>query len=213
MASDNEVPAGTMAPTVRSTLEVAIWFQERADSANRTLDTVTLQQLLYLAQVEYARDNNGRKLMPATFLATMTGPLEPNIYHMFERGRPDVRSVAPNFDVSNFLMDLWDRYATLPPGELSKLVNGDAHYLRTFDQGRNHEISVTAVRVVEPEPEPEDQAPVAPENEPADAQTEAPSDFPPAGLEGGKLVGITPAGKLATRWTPGQKDDDGDRVP
>lgn len=189
MASTGNAPVGGSAPAVRSSLEVAIWFHDRADSANRKLDTVTLQQLLYLSQVEFAQSNNGRKLMPATFLATATGPLEPTIYHVFERGRPNVSAVFPRYEISDFLMDVWDKYATLPPADLTRIVTEDLHYRHAFDQGRNHEISVTALRVIEPEQpgksrEPEKQPPAAPIDE--------------------NFVGISPSGKLATKWQPGR---------
>lgn len=184
MASTGNTPVGGMAPAVRSSLEVAIWLHDRADSANRTLDSITLQQLLYLSQVEYAKANNGRKLMPATFLATTTGPLEPTIYHVFERGRPNVRAAFPRYEVSDFLMGVWDKYATLPPGELTRIATNDLHYRHAFDQGRNHEISVNALRVVEPEKEPEPKPDPVPVDE--------------------NFVGLSPAGKRATKWLPGQ---------
>lgn len=204
--SGTGVPVGAKAPAVRSSLEVAIWIQDRADSANKTLDATTLQQLLYLAQTEYAKDNDGRKLMPATFLATATGPLEPTVYHIFERGRPDVRVTALSYEVSDFLMAIWDRFATLPPDALTRLVHDDLHYRHAFAQGRNHEISVTALRVVAPEPA-EEEAP-APEDTKLE-ETSTPEEAPEFDLRGGKLVGITASGKLATRWTPGQPDDGG----
>ncbi len=204
--SGTDVPVGAKAPAVRSSLEVAIWIQDRADSANKTLDATTLQQLLYLAQTEYAKDNDGRKLMPATFLATATGPLEPTVYHIFERGRPDVRVTTLNYEVSDFLMTIWDRFATLPPDALTRLVHDDLHYRHAFAQGRNHEISVTALRVVAPEPA-EEEAP-APEDTKLE-ETSTPEEAPEFDLRGGKLVGITASGKLATRWTPGQPDDGG----
>jgi uncharacterized phage-associated protein len=193
MASDENVPAVGMVPAVRSSLEVALWFYDRAESANRALDNLTLQQFLYLAQIEYAKAHNGRKLMPATFLATNTGPLEPTVYHIFERGRPNVRDEPPSFTVSNFLMDVWNKYAPLSSRELTGLANDDMHYRHAFDQGRNHEISVTALRIVPDEPEPLAETMTEPETE----------EQPATPADDGELVSYSPSGKPATRWTPG----------
>jgi uncharacterized phage-associated protein len=195
MAEGENVHVVGMVPAVRSSLEVAIWFFDRAQSANRPLDALTLQQFLYLAQTEYAKNNNGRKLMPATFLAANTGPLEPTVYHVFERGRPDIRNPHTSFGISNFLMDIWNRYSLMPAGELTLLVNDDLHYRHAFDQGRNHEISVTALRVVQQEPEEE---PV-----PEMSADDAPKTF----MGEDNFVGLTSSGKRATKWTPkGTKD-------
>jgi|TARA_B100000029_G_scaffold295235_1_gene288570 uncharacterized phage-associated protein len=92
------------APAIRSTLDVAFWFQNRAESAGERLAPQKLQRLLYLSQAQYAAVNKGRKLMPATFIVTEYGPLEPTIYHVFENGPPQLKALAPNARVEAFLL-------------------------------------------------------------------------------------------------------------
>ena len=77
-----------MTPMMRSTLDVALWFIERAESVGTPLSNRKLQSLLYLAQAHFANANRGRRLMPAIFLAADAGPLEPTIYHIFQDGPP-----------------------------------------------------------------------------------------------------------------------------
>ena len=110
-----------MGPIVRSTLDIALWFVDRADSAGRQISPRKLHGLLFMAQVRFASDNGGRKLMPATFLAAETGPIEPTIYHIFEAGRPRVKAATPGFSVEELLMETWDRFGELPDAEFSRL--------------------------------------------------------------------------------------------
>ena len=69
-----------MTPMMRSTLDVALWFIERAESVDR-----------------------GRRLMPAIFLAADAGPLEPTIYHIFQDGPPRIINTVPSPKVETFL--------------------------------------------------------------------------------------------------------------
>ena len=80
-----------MSVIVRSPLDVAFWFLGRGDSGAAPLDAIALQNLLYLAQARWAAVSHGQKLMPATFLATDSGPIEPTIYHVFRNGPPPAR--------------------------------------------------------------------------------------------------------------------------
>ena len=84
-----------MTPMMRSTLDVALWFIERAESVGTPLSNRKLQSLLYLAQAHFANANRGRRLMPAIFLAADAGPLEPTIYHIFQDGPPRIINTVP----------------------------------------------------------------------------------------------------------------------
>ena len=55
---------GALTPMMRSTLDGAFWFVERADSVGVSLSNRKLQSLLYLAQAHFANANGGRRLMP-----------------------------------------------------------------------------------------------------------------------------------------------------
>ena len=130
---------------IRSTLDVAIWFLERAESAGGTLNPGKMHCMLYLAQARYAAQNHGYKLMPATFLATGRGPLEPTVYHVFENGRPDLEAVYPTGQVEKFLHEIWETYSERDVQEMRKRIEGDAAYQRSLEKGRNTEVDVRAM--------------------------------------------------------------------
>ena len=117
-----------------------MWFLDRAASAGSHLSARRLQCLLFMAQARYARANDGRKLMPATFLAAEAGPIEPTIYHIMGHGRPLVTAPPPSAAVEEFLMDLWERLARLPDEELSRRAHDHPYYVHAFAHGRNSEV-------------------------------------------------------------------------
>ena len=80
-----------MTPAVRSTLDVVLWFLDRAASAGSHLSARRLQCLLFMAQARYARANDGRKLMPATFLAAGDRP-HPSPSRPQQSGVPPARA-------------------------------------------------------------------------------------------------------------------------
>lgn len=155
-----------MVPAVRSTFDVALWLIARADSAGERLQPQKLQRLLYLAQAHYAGSEAG-KLMPATFLATELGPLEPNVYYLFQNGPPAMQMADPPGAIEEFLMGLWDRYGGRPAEDLLTTIASDGSYALALKSGRNTEITIeimsagyggnNAVKVkggVKPGPEP-----------------------------------------------------------
>ncbi|MBM3507785.1 MAG: hypothetical protein FJX64_08740 [Alphaproteobacteria bacterium] len=173
-----------MVPAARSTLDVALWLVARADSAGEKLQPQKLQRLLYLAQAHYAGSHEGQKLMPAVFLATELGPLEPNIYYLFQSGEPKMVYADPAATVEEFLMGLWDRYGPRPAEDLLTTIAGDGAFALALKAGRNTEVTTeimsagyggkSAVKVrggAKPSPEPSY---------------------------------WTPTGKRATKWIPGQ---------
>ena len=131
-----------MVPAVRSTLDVSLWLLTRADSAVERLQPQKLQRLLYLAQAHFAGSRNGGKLMPATFLATELGPMEPNIYQLFENGQPEVPMGDPRAEIEDFLMGLWDRYGRRDTEEILEEIAADGAFSLALNRGRNTEITV-----------------------------------------------------------------------
>ena len=79
-----------MQPAVFSTFDVAFWFSDTALNHNEYLQPQKLHHLLFLSQAYYSVAYGGRKLMPAVFIAEEGGPVEPNMYKAFSKGRPDV---------------------------------------------------------------------------------------------------------------------------
>ena len=79
-----------MPADVSNAFDVAFFFVDMALSENTYLQPQKLQSLMFLSQSYYALAFEGRKLMPAVFVADERGPLEPNIYMAFSKGRPDL---------------------------------------------------------------------------------------------------------------------------
>ena len=128
-----------------STLDVAMWFVDRARLEDSYLQAQKLQRLLYLAQGLYAAAYHGRKLMPATFVAHEMGPLEPNVYRAFELGRPALPEVPPGGDAISFLELVWRRYGHLSTERLNDMVRRHDIYLEARGRGENEEIAVDAM--------------------------------------------------------------------
>ena len=73
-----------------SGFDVAFWFADTALADNEYLQPQKLQRLLFLAQACYAVASKGRALFPGVFVDEEMGPIEPNLYAAFSKGRPDV---------------------------------------------------------------------------------------------------------------------------
>ena len=177
---------GALTPMMRSTLDGAFWFVERADSVGVSLSNRKLQSLLYLAQAHFANANGGRRLMPAIFLAADAGPLEPTIYHIFQDGPPRIINTVPGAKVEAFLSEVWRRYAQLSDDDLAGEVAEDRHYRSAHAQGRMHEVRIAG--------------PGRDEN-PKVVQAAPPGGPTP----------MTADGRKAAKWTPGNyaKGDQG----
>ena len=130
-----------MVPAVRSTIDVAMWLLYRADSAGERLQPQKLQRLLYLAQAHYAGEHDGAKLMPATFIASEVGPLEPNVYYLFEHGPPALPLAPLPAPHEEFLMGIWERYGRKNPQELGDVARADGAYALALNSGRDTEIT------------------------------------------------------------------------
>jgi uncharacterized phage-associated protein len=125
---------------VETTVDIAFWFLNRASAEDSYLQAQKLQRLLYLAQGCYAQENYGRKLMPATFVTHDMGPVEPNVYRMFEAGRPQIEYVPPAAEVQDFLERVWRRFAIHPTERLNAFVTAQAAYRKAATGGMGEEI-------------------------------------------------------------------------
>ena len=130
---------------VESTFDVALWFQDRARREDTYLQAQKLQRLLYLAQGYYSAMNYGRKLMPAIFVAQEMGPIEPNIYRVFEAGRPGMPSTQPPPVVENFLELMWRRFSHHTTEHLTSIIKSHDVYRTAFEQGPGEEITFEAI--------------------------------------------------------------------
>lgn len=111
-----------MKPAAATSLDVAVWFLDRARIEDTYLQPRKLQCLLFLAQGHFIVLHKGRRLVPSVFLFDEGGPMEPNIYRIFENGRPNfLESDLPDF-VLTFLDAIWRRYGGLDAMRLDQLI-------------------------------------------------------------------------------------------
>ena len=131
---------------VNSTFDVAIWFADQALNENEYLQPIKMHRLLYLSQAFYAIAYDGRKLMPAVFVADDQGPIEPTVYHAFSRGRPDVDvELFLPAEVELFLSSIWRRFGHLKPDQLSRFTTGNTAFSIALRKGPRTEILLEAM--------------------------------------------------------------------
>ena len=133
---------------VNSAFDVASWFADTALEQNEYLQPQKLQRLLFLAQGYYAVLQNGSKLMPAVFVADELGPLEPNIYAGFSRGRPniEVELFIPH-EIDSYLASLWKRFGHASMERLNQITKGTSAYKQARAKGARTEITLDAMRL------------------------------------------------------------------
>jgi len=127
-------------PASRSTLDIAWWFQARCESAGEALSARRMHYLLYLTQAHYVAEHRGQKIMPATFLATQLGPVEPNIHQLFEGGRFVLEANDPPRMVEDYLVEIWNRFGKKTLKQLEGLVERDGAWRPVFRKGALLEI-------------------------------------------------------------------------
>ena len=131
-----------------SAFDVAFWFADQALNSNEYLQPQKLHRLLFLAQAYYAVAFAGRKLMPAVFVADEMGPIEPNLFRAFSRGRPDVDIelfMPPEID--SFLRNIWGRFGHLSADRLTRLTKRSEAYQKAHKRGRRAEIPLDLMRL------------------------------------------------------------------
>jgi uncharacterized phage-associated protein len=137
-----------MPAEVDSGVEIALWFSDQALHRNEYVQPQKLHKLLFLAQAYFAVAYGGRKLMPCCFVAEELGPIEPTIYKVFARGRPDVEpDIFLTEAAQEFLSSLWRRFGHFAPVRLARLTNECDAYRQALARGRRAEISHEAMRL------------------------------------------------------------------
>ncbi len=131
-----------MPAAIRSALDVAAWFDQRAARDGARLAPVRLQRLLYFAQGFYAARHDGRRLMPAVFVAGELGPIEPNLYLILENGLPEIPAVTPTDEVAAFLEDVWHYLGAKSIEDLDRQLAADSAYVAAANRGKNAEITL-----------------------------------------------------------------------
>ena len=128
-----------MRPATRSALDVAFWLLERGVTDGWPLPPKRLRAMLYLAQARFA-EREGRKLMPATFLVTQQGPVEPTVTLVMGSGlkRPWAPSLPPVAAV--FMEDFWERHGRLATSDMQKEVARHPAWVEAWGLGPGSEV-------------------------------------------------------------------------
>ena len=137
-----------MPAQVNSAIDVAFWFADQAADSNEYLQPQKLQRLLFLSQAYFAVAYGGRKLMPAVFVADEMGPIEPNVFKAFSRGRPDVDVdffIAPEIEM--FLDSIWRRFGHHSAERLTRMAKETMAYKQAHNRGKRAEIPLDAMRL------------------------------------------------------------------
>jgi uncharacterized phage-associated protein len=137
-----------MPAAVQSAFDVAFWFTDQALQSNEYLQPQKLQRLMFLAQCYYAVAFPNRKLMPAVFVADELGPLEPNVFRAFSRGRPNVDAdlfMPP--EVEEFLYSIWRRFGHHTVDHLNRITKKTLAYRQAFKMSPREEISLQQMRL------------------------------------------------------------------
>jgi len=137
-----------MSSAVETAFDVAFWFSDTALNDNEYLQPQKLHRLLYLAQAYFAVAYDGRELMPATFVAEDMGPIEPNIFAAFSKGRPNVDAemfLQP--EITAFLDSIWRRFGHHSVDRLTRMTKGTPAYRQAIAKGKRSAITLEAMRL------------------------------------------------------------------
>ncbi len=119
-----------MSYAVRSSIDVALWFHDRADTGGRHLSAQKLQRLLLLTQAGYAPQGLEIAFMPAIFVPSSMGPVDPNIFALFENGLPAMTRHPMSERADAHLNAVWNTYGTAGAEDLRATIDGNLSCMR-----------------------------------------------------------------------------------
>ncbi|MBK8909501.1 MAG: hypothetical protein IPM60_17005 [Rhodospirillales bacterium] len=135
-----------MPAAVESAFDIALWFVDAALETGEHLQPQKLQRLLFLAQAYYAVLHEGRPLMPAVFVADALGPIEPNVFAAFAKGRPHLESsrFLPAA-AEAVLRGVWRRFGHQSADALARLIKETPAFHEARRRGHRAEIPLAAM--------------------------------------------------------------------
>lgn len=137
-----------MQTAVESAFDIALWFVDTALEQNEYLQPQKLHRLMFLSQAYYSVAFDGQKLMPAVFIAEDMGPIEPNIFKAFHKGRPEIEAdLFLTEDVEDFLDNLWRRFGHHSPDRLTRMCKETMAFKQALKKGRRTEIPLRAMQL------------------------------------------------------------------
>ena len=137
-----------MTAEVNNAFDIAFFFVDTAKVENEHLQPQKLQGLLFLSQAYFSVAFKGAKLMPAVFVADERGPLEPNVYTAFSKGRPDIdANLFLPAEVENFLEAIWRRFGHMSTDKIIKMTKSTSAYKKAERRGHRAEIYLNEMHV------------------------------------------------------------------
>ena len=129
-------------PAINSSLEAANWFFRRADKDDCYLENDKLHQLLFLAQVHFALNNNMEYLIPSLFICDERGFSEPNLAKILNYGLPLME--APSFadKINSFLELIWQKYSPISSIDLAEFIKNSDSYIDNYQTGKRTIVSL-----------------------------------------------------------------------
>jgi len=132
-------------PAVESCFEVACWFLDRGINDGEYLQPQKLHRLMFLAQAYFGVLQGGAKLMPATFIASGDGPIEPTVFRVFARGRPQI-DLRPVDELPRHILDsVWRQFGAHSIDYLNKLIMRHPPYADAYAAAPGAEILFEAM--------------------------------------------------------------------
>ena len=135
-----------MPADLNNAFDVSIFFDDMAVKEGTYLSPQKLHRLLFLSQAYYSVAFD-RKLMPAIFIADELGPVEPNVYLAFSKGRLEVNAdLFLPFEAQSFLESIWQRFGAYSVERLGKITNETSAYKNARKRGDRAEITLVEMK-------------------------------------------------------------------
>lgn len=132
-------------PPSDSVFDVTEWFLDTALNDGEYLQPMKMQYLMFLAQGYYAALTDGKRFIPAVFLATQRGPLEPSSYRLYGSGRPSFSAQKMNPVTVSFLRTIWARFGAYSTEYLYKMILSHQPFIQAYAAGEKTEINLLAM--------------------------------------------------------------------
>ncbi|MFN3076273.1 MAG: type II toxin-antitoxin system antitoxin SocA domain-containing protein [Alphaproteobacteria bacterium] len=133
-------------PACDSVFDVVFWLIDRALNDKEYLAPQKMHHLLYLSQAYHAVLNRGARLVPAVFIAHEMGPMEPNVYRIFQSSeRPYIERLMVPEGVEDFLDTIWRRFGHYSADYLNRALKLHPPYAEALRQAPRTEITLAAM--------------------------------------------------------------------
>lgn len=132
-------------PICDTPFDVAVWLTDRAMQDGEYLQPQKLHRIMYLAQAYYAAASKGQRLMPAIFITSTFGPIEPCTFRAFENGRPEIQVRSIPDAQKHFLDSVWRRFGAHTVDYLNRMIGEHSPYLEAQMAGPRGEISLDSM--------------------------------------------------------------------